>query len=346
MKGGRISSLAFSQADPQKRGLVWPQQLRVVVALPEGPRTIDVALNSARVVVKEAAGWPAPIYVLPTGQGWAYGGFVLDTASRDYLAKNIGAVADPLTRGAAWVTLWEALLDRSVPAATFVDTALAAVSSEPDEQSRQRILGYAGNAWWKFLTPAERTARAASAERTLRAGLDAATTASQKSAWFSALRRTALTAPTLTWLAAVWEKTETVPGLPFAEADYSALALELAVREVPRWSAILDGQLARIENPDRKARFQFIMPALSADPVVRERWFLSLKDVANRRREPWVLDGLDYLHHPLRASQSATYVRPAWSCSGRSRRPATSSSPSGGWTPRSAATRAPTLPVM
>jgi aminopeptidase N len=33
--------------------------------------------------------------------------------------------------------------------------------------------------------------------------------------------------------------------------------------------------------------------------------------VNNRRREPWVLEGLNYLHHPLRAEASARYVRPA-----------------------------------
>ena len=70
-------------------------------------------------------------------------------------------------------------------------------------------------------------------------------------------------------------------------------------------------QLARIDNPDRKARFAFIMPALSGDAALRERWFLSLADVENRRREAWVLDGLEYLHHPLRASQSAKYLRPS-----------------------------------
>ena len=36
-----------------------------------------------------------------------------------------GAIADPLTRGAAWVTLWESMLDGDAsPATTFVDTAL------------------------------------------------------------------------------------------------------------------------------------------------------------------------------------------------------------------------------
>ena len=31
----------------------------------------------------------------------------------------------------------------------------------------------------------------------------------------------------------------------------------------------------------------------------------------NRRREPWVLEGLNYLHHPLRAAQSEKHIRPA-----------------------------------
>lgn len=311
VQDGRIASLAFSQRDPRNRGLVWPQQLRVTLALPGGPRTIEVALNSARTVVTEAAGLPAPQYVLPNGGGWAYGGFVLDRASREYLATNVSAIPDVLTRGAVWVTLWDALLDRGVPATTFVDTALKAVAVESDEQSRARVLGYMSNAWWRFLTPAERASRVAAAETTLRAGLDRATTGGQKSTWFGALRRISATPDTLAWLTRVWEKTEAVPGLTLAEADHSALAMDLAVRDVPRAAEILTAQLARIENPDRKARFAFIMPALSGDTAVRERWFMSLKDVGNRRREPWVLDGLDYLHHPLRAAQSAKYLRPS-----------------------------------
>ncbi len=278
---------------------------------PDGPRTIAVVSRRPRAVVAEVVGWPAPRYVLPTGGGWAYGGFVLDPMSRGYLSRSVGTIADPLTRGAAWVTLWESMLDGTVPATTFVDTALASVTGEADEQSRARILSYVSGAWWRHLSDAERTERAANAEKVVRAGLDGAATASQKAAWFGALRRMATTPATLAWLTKVWDKSETVAGLPLAETDYSALALDLAVREVPEWSTMLDGQLARIDNPDRKARFQFIMPALSADAAVRERWFLALKDVANRRREPWVLDGLEYLHHPLRAAASAKYVRPS-----------------------------------
>ena len=138
-----------------------------------------------------------------------------------------------------------------------------------------------------------------------------AKTPSQKAIWFGALHTDALTPETLTWLRQVWSQQETIPGLPLAETDYTTLALELAVREVNGWSEILATQLTRIENPDRKARFDFVMPALSADANVREKWFVSLEDVNNRRHEPWVLEGLSYLHHPLRAAASQRFVAPS-----------------------------------
>jgi aminopeptidase N len=305
---GRITQLAFGQRDTWKRGTRWPQQLRVVLGYPDAPKTLRAQLDGDRVYVREAVGLPAPLYVLPTGEGWAYGGFELDKTSLAYLSKSLPSIPDPLTRGSAWVTLWDALLDGAMTADAFMDLAAAALPKETDEQLTARVLNYAGNAWWRFLPAAERTRRAPALEKLLRTGLGRAATPSQKAAWFGTLRNVALTPETVGWLRRVWAKTETVPGLPLAEADYTTLALELAVREVAGWKALLTEQLGRIENPDRKGRFAFVMPALSADPAEREAWFRALADVKNRRREPWVLEGLDYLHHPLRARASTGYV--------------------------------------
>jgi aminopeptidase N len=102
-----------------------------------------------------------------------------------------------------------------------------------------------------------------------------------------------------------------VAGLTLAEPDYITLALELAVREVPAWSTVLDEQHARIENADRKAQFAFVRAALSADATTRDAFFASLSDAKNRRREAWVLQGLAYLHHPLRSASSEKYIEPA-----------------------------------
>ena len=102
-----------------------------------------------------------------------------------------------------------------------------------------------------------------------------------------------------------------VPGVPLSEADEAELALDLAVRDVAAAEEILATQLTRFANPDRRARFAFVMPAAARDAPVRARFFESLKDVDNRRREAWVLEAARLLHHPLRAAESAALVRPA-----------------------------------
>jgi aminopeptidase N len=305
---GRSSSLTLTMTDPLKRGVVWPQQLRVVAGYAKGrvltlPMTIDRRVSVVRL--------ERPLYVLPNGDGVGYGLFLLDDASRIYLLQHIEEIGDPLTRGSAWVTLWDNLLEGKIRPGAFVDTALRALPRESDEQNTQRVLSYVVRAFWKYLTAAERQARVPALEAALRQGLDRAPTQSQKAAWFNAYRDTVLSREGVAWLERVWRRVEKVPGLTFAEPDEITMALELAVREVPDWKAVLDAQLARTQNPDRKARFAFVMPALSADSAVREQAFARFQNVENRRREPWVLESLAYLNHPLRQAHAARFVKPA-----------------------------------
>lgn len=306
---GRIASLSFDQKDPApRRGLVWTERMRVTLGYDDTARDLTVSLDAPHVEVAEARGLPAPRFVLPTGGGIGYGGFALDATSRAYFLEHLADIADPLTRGSATVTVWEDMLDgRSRPEAVL-DVLMSALPRERDELNVQRMLGYTQQAYWKFVPAAARTALAPRLERLLRDGVDAASTPSLKSAWFSALRDTAQTKPTLEWLEKIWRKTESVPGLVLAEPDHINLAQALALRAVPAWKEILDLQEEATKNPDRKAQFAFVRPALSPDQAVRDAFFDSLADGKNRRREPWVLEGLSFLHHPLRAASSDQYI--------------------------------------
>ncbi len=309
IENGRIARLAFEQNDPApRRGLLWTERMEVILGYDKTVRRIPIALNAPRVEITSARGLPVPQFVLPTGGGLAYGGFQIDPTTREYLLHHLGDIPDALTRGSAMVTLWEDMLDHRARPIDVVEELIASVRREPDELNLQRMLSYIDQGFWRFVSSAERDALTPRLERTLREGLDAAATATVKSAWFSTLRDTARTPATLSWLENVWRKTETVPGLPLAEPDYIQLAEALAVRGVPASQEILAGQFARIENPDRKARFAFVRPALSSDQKTRDAFFASLGAVANRRREPWVLEAVKYLHHPLRAESSLHYI--------------------------------------
>jgi len=312
IENGRIGHLAFTQKDPvSKRGLVWTERIELALGYDQTIRRIPINLRATRVEVASARTLPAPRFVLPTGGGIAYGGFEIDSITREYLLHHLAEIPDALTRGSALVTLWEDMLDGRSRAVDVVEDLIAALPRESDELNLQRMLSYTQQGFWRFVSSAERDELTPRIERVLKEGLDSATTPTLKSAWFSALRETARTPATLAWLEGVWRKTEGVPGLTLAEPDYIQLAEELAVRGVASWESILSEQFTRIENPDRKARFAFVRPALSSDQATRDAFFAGLRDPANRRREPWVLEALSYLHHPLRAESSLHYVPPS-----------------------------------
>jgi aminopeptidase N len=209
-----------------------------------------------------------------------------------------------------WVTLWDNVLEGRLAPRAFIDAAMRALSAESDEQNAQRVLAYVSRAFWRYLPQHERVALAPSLEAALRQGIARANTTSLKSAWFSAFRDDVLTPDGQSWLERLWRRDEKIAGLPFVETDEIVMAMELAVRDVSGWQQILQTQLERTENPDRKARFAFVMPALSADPQVRGTAFERFRALENRRREPWVSESLAYLNHPLREQDAERFIRP------------------------------------
>jgi aminopeptidase N len=307
---GKVATLALNMSDPLGRDVVWPQRLVVLLGGGSASRAVGVNVTAPRTIVAEAARLDAPRYVLPNGEGFGYGLFLLDEGSRVYLLGQIEAIPDALTRASAWVTLWDNMLEGRIAPAVLFDAATRALGAERDEQITERLLGYLVRTFWRYLNPGERASRSLPFEALLQGGLASAPSQTLRAAWFNALRDTALSQATLGRLERVWRRQERVPGLPLSEVDEITLAMELAVRDVPGSAAILDTQLARTSNPDRRDRLAFVAPALSADPATREAAFARFGDVANRAREPWVVEALRYLNHPLRARHALRFVRP------------------------------------
>ena len=112
---GEIARLAFEQRDlTRKRGSGRSNSasLRRLSRRRAEDRCTS-SIDGARVdVAKAAVGMPAPLYVLPNGERLGLRRLPCSIAtSLDYLLDSLPEIADPLTRGAAWVTLWDALLD-------------------------------------------------------------------------------------------------------------------------------------------------------------------------------------------------------------------------------------------
>jgi len=305
---GRVQRLSLQQHDPQGKNRLWPQQLRVTLGCGPQPRRIVIELTGREAELTHALDGCVPDFVLAGGDGWGYGEFELDARSQAYLLDNLHAIGDPLDRGVAWSALWDTMLAGRMAPSRWYGMAVLNLREEQDPQLVGEWLYDLNVVWWRFLTPERRIEHAPHLEALLRRRLDAATELGLKSTWFAALRNVATTAETVAWLQALWQREAAIPGLPLVETDETALAFALAVRGVAGAQELLDLQQARITNPDRRARFEFVRGAAAPEAAMRERWFEALADPANRRREVWVLDGLRLLNHPLRAQSSAPWV--------------------------------------
>lgn len=313
---GTVASLAVRQSDPQNQGRVWPQPLQVLLGYGRkdgqtAPRSLAVDLDQARAEATEAIGLPAPDFVLANSEGVAYGHFVLDDASRKYLLTRLPNLPTALLRAVAWLSLWDSMLSAETRAEDFVDLAEVALERETDELNIQRFLDDLVEAFWRYLPPETREDRASDLESLLWRKLQGAPEARLKAAYFGAFRELASSDGALARLRRILRDEETLEDLPLSEIDRTEIAQELAVRGVADAESLLDEQAARISNPDRQARFEFIRPALSADPATRTRFFESLRDASRREQERWVLDALRFLHHPLRTESSEPLILPS-----------------------------------
>ena len=86
--------------------------------------------------------------MLPNAAGVEYGRFRLDAVSTAFLMTALPDIPDPLVRGIAWGTLWEAVLEGEIAVGDWFELLLRGLAAEPVEQNAQRLLGYLSTTCW------------------------------------------------------------------------------------------------------------------------------------------------------------------------------------------------------
>ena len=264
-----------------------------------------------KTVINELTGQPTPDFILPNVSEKAYGFFELDEKSQQYLLGNIQNIEDELTKSAAWFSLWESMLYGKIPPKQILETILVGLPKEQGIQGLSSRLGYLRTIFWGFLSPEDQLANAEKIENLLWRLIQQADNAGKKKTLFDAYVSITRSPKGIQQLQDLWAQKLTIPDFTLSENEFTTLAYELAVRGVSNSDEILQKQLAKITNPDRKRAMAFIIPALSKDESVRDVFFDNLKRVENRQKEPWVGRALQYLHHPLRAESAEKYIIPS-----------------------------------
>ncbi|MDX1624361.1 MAG: M1 family aminopeptidase, partial [Gemmatimonadota bacterium] len=167
VSGGRIDSLVVEQRDPTGRGRRWPQRIETALGTGDSLALLPVRLRGRSTVVEGARGRPAPDFVVPGAGGRGYGRFVLDPADRDRLLEALPGIEPAVSRAAAWLILWDAMLEGEVAPGELVELVRDAVGGESEELLVERMLADLSEAWWRYLDAGTRRRLAPGVERSL-----------------------------------------------------------------------------------------------------------------------------------------------------------------------------------
>ena len=301
--------ILVQQTDPSDRNRLWNQILSLKVAKESEIVSREIHLKDEKVKID----YPIDEYrfIFPDGSGEGYGYFRLDEISRNYLLENLQKETDPLLRAVSILSLWEEMLHGRICPEALYETILRALQTETDVLNSERLLQQLNLIYWKFLTTNKRVQNIQNLEKFLMERMIHTQDKRLKNNYFKTFISVSGTANGLNKLYDIWAGQVNIEGITLSENDYIGLSLELAVKLPGQANVILEQQLGRISNPDRKESFLFVIPALSPDKAVRDDFFESLKLPENRKVEPRVLQALEYLHHPLRDEQSIGYIKPS-----------------------------------
>lgn len=305
---GKITELRMAQKDAKGNAGDWTQDLNLIIGFNGIDKHIKINMNNPEVLVEEANGIEIPDYIIPNGKGDAYGFFRLDESTKQYLLENLSGVKDDLVRGIALINLYENLREGFVSGPEFVTAIETQISKEDNSLILERMLSYLKSAYWLDLNAEERKQIGKKLEETLWIRLNSEKDMSKKSSLYSALSSIAETPERLSQLYKVWKEEIAIGGFSLSETKATALACNLAIKIPEKADELVNTQMERIKNPDRKKKMKFVAPSLSSDAQVRNEFFESLKNEENRQIERWTLEALRYLNHPLREKEALVYL--------------------------------------
>ena len=303
--------MVLAQKDPSGRDRIWKQHLNTEVGVDDHVHREKVFFNRERLIVEVPELTKNPEYALANAEARGYGFFSLEPQTRNYLLNHVSSFDEALQRATIWITLWENLLHHNITPVNFHKAIIKHLPQESNPQCINLVCDYLQTNYWRFLTDRQRESHGRETESVIWSLMEQTERQDVRSTFFKTYRGIASSRGATQKLYSIWEKEKDVEGLSFSENDYITMAYELMLKHPGEQDTIKNRQLERIGGDEKKQEFRFVARALSEDQQARDSFFRSLLDEKNREKEPWVSKALHYLHHPLRAKQSVSYITPA-----------------------------------
>ncbi|WP_408032369.1 M1 family metallopeptidase [Tenacibaculum xiamenense] len=299
-ENNNIKTFTITQQAEDGSTKVWNQLFNLGLVYDDEIKILNIDLNKKSIQIKEAEGLPKPKEIIYNYNGIGYGVFPFNSS-------DISSIKDDVARGHTYINLYENMLSGVVSVTDALNTYIAGLKNENNELILNYICGRINTIYWTFLSEQSRE-NYKELSNLIRQELSKDNPANIQKTLFNLLKNVSHYKDGSQLLYHIWTQKTQVKNLALNESDLTNLAMKLAIYEHPEAQSILEKQLSSITNKDKKERFSWLLPSLSADEKTRDDFMLSLKDSKNREKESWVEAALSNLHHPLRHNSSTKHV--------------------------------------
>lgn len=292
------------QAEDQSKN-IWPQMFEIGLVYPDSIKLIKVSVKDKITNVKAAYGLQKPITVIYNYDGYGYGVFPIDSNKIDY----IPLITNEVARAYSYINLYENVLTGKIVPIEAFNICLKGIVIEKNELIVKLLSNQLKALFWNYLTVKQQAVGQNELEKVVYIQLQKDLKPNIKKTLFGLFRSMAYADSDREKLYQIWNKEINITNLKLNEDDYTNIATDLVIYKHPKAEEILNKTKAAISNPDKQKRFDFLLPSLSENIVVRDAFMESLKEEKNRENESWVLRALANIHHPLRQESSKKYLK-------------------------------------
>ena len=304
---GNVTRFIIHQKAEDGSDKIWTQSFKIQLKDARGfVKNINIKNMGKSFDITSAITDFKPGQVLYNTNGFGYGVFpVYKTEINTY--KDI---KDEVSRGYQFINLYENMLNGNIKPLETYQVYLEAIQKEQNELITNYLSGRIQNIYWTFLTNEQQKSIQEKTERQILNLIEKENPKNIKKTLFGLYRSVGISNDAQENLYQIWKENKKIENLFLNENDFTSLAMNLTIYMHSKASEILEEQQTRISNLDRLERFKWLLPSLSLDEKVRDKFMNSLLQKENREKESWVQTALNNIHHPLRQKTAIKHLKP------------------------------------
>ena len=279
---------------------IWPQTFDVELVYADHIQKISVLSNSESVELTKAIGLKKPETILYNSNGFGYGVFPSNEKNLElsFTLKN------EVSKAHIYLNSYENVILGNGNGLSTYQSFLKGIEIESNEIILGLLIKQTLALFWNNLNSEQRTEQLPKLEKRLLNRLYSDAPKNIKKTIFNAYRSIAYSQEGQETLYRIWNGENQINNLSLNQDDITLLAQTLSLYDHPNALAILSQAKAKLTNPDKRERFEFLEPALSNNLETRSTFFESFRNPKNRVKESWVQTAATYIHHPLRQKES------------------------------------------